>query len=377
MESSAPPARLRMNDPHYTVMMRRYSKAMAEREARVQELMDPQDRWDAWMYVAQARLLDNFTSTQWKVREAPKYVHDALYENFHKHYKNAPRERKEGEPNFSGVKGPVDPDFVEQEALNYWVLDELLPLHEEWSGVKLEPTSVYGARIYREGSTLADHLDIPETHVISSILHIDSKLDEPFPIEIEDALGEYAGVDLKPGQMMFYESAKCFHRRSVPMKGEYYASLFLHYRPVNWTFSRNEIKLAVPPYWNEGLPTAGAAPEPAEPAAPPRKKPEAKQPVAPAPAPGEPTEIRIRFRLEGAGDGEMRTIEWMRGDEPPATLLALDAHSPEGWVKTFPGHQFEARDRDGKKEPQRFTARAENDFFIVHGERSAAARTEL
>jgi hypothetical protein len=45
-----------------------------------------------------------------------------------------------------------------------------LPLHEAWAGIELEPTSVYGVRVYQNGSTLVDHLDVLETHVISSIL---------------------------------------------------------------------------------------------------------------------------------------------------------------------------------------------------------------
>ena len=41
---------------------------------------------------------------------------------------------------------------------------------QAWAGVELEPTSVYGVRVYQNGSTLVDHLDVLETHVISSIL---------------------------------------------------------------------------------------------------------------------------------------------------------------------------------------------------------------
>jgi len=240
-ESWPPPALTTHELPSYT-------SAMARREAEIMQIQDSQERWDAWMFMAQARLMRNFTVPQWEVIDAPKDIHAELLANLRTGMRSRPRRERDGDRNaHSGVHGPNEPDFVDQEHLNYKVLDALKPLHEKWAGVALEPTSVYGVRLYRDGATLADHLDVPETHVISSILHVDSSVTAPFPIEIEDATGAYAAVDLKPGQMMFYESAKCFHRRSVPMRGDYYGSVFLHYRPKEWTFSRYEIRLAAPP----------------------------------------------------------------------------------------------------------------------------------
>lgn len=47
----------------------------------------------------------------------------------------------------SGVEGELHPLFFPQEELNYQLLHELKPMFEEWSGVELEPTSVYGVRM--------------------------------------------------------------------------------------------------------------------------------------------------------------------------------------------------------------------------------------
>lgn len=142
--------------------------------------------------------------------------------------------------------------YIEQEQMNYDILDELLPLHEAWVGVPLEPTAAYGIRIYLENSTMIDHLDVLESHVVSSVLHIEHDLDQPFPFEIEDWTGSYAKVNLEAGDMIFYESAKCFHRRSTPMKGRFHANIFLHYRPKGWPMTRKETCVnAVPPYWLE------------------------------------------------------------------------------------------------------------------------------
>lgn len=52
-------------------------------------------------------------------------------------------------PDVSGVEGPRRALFFPQEELNYEVLHELTGLFSEWAGVELEPTSVYGVRVYQ------------------------------------------------------------------------------------------------------------------------------------------------------------------------------------------------------------------------------------
>ena len=36
---------------------------------------------------------------------------------------------------------------------------------------------------------------------------------------------------MQPGELLFYESAKCLHGREVPLQGDAFVSLFAHYRP--------------------------------------------------------------------------------------------------------------------------------------------------
>ena len=325
-----PPALVERELPSYTA-------AMARREAEAMKLEDSQERWDAWMFIAQARLMRNFTVPQWEVVDAPAHVHAAVLDKVRASMaERRPRKEKSfSGAAHSGVSGPNEPDFLEQERLNYWVLDQLKPLHEAWAGVELEPTSVYGVRLYRDGATLADHLDIPETHVISSVFHIDSRLDEPFLLEIEDATGTYAGVDLKPGTMMFYESAKCFHRRSRPMRGDYYGSLFLHYRPKEWPFSRYEIRLAVPPHWGDGLGgrTRAVAVDAAGDA---------------APAADDEAPFKVSFALGPAAPADLRVpLLWVAHDGAEHLINTLDAANRAVDVTTFPGHRFAVRPTDG------------------------------
>ena len=51
-------------------------------------------------------------------------------------------------------------------------------------------TLIRRVRVYKNGSTLVNHVDRSETHVISCIFHIGHDLDEPWPLEIEDHDGK-------------------------------------------------------------------------------------------------------------------------------------------------------------------------------------------
>lgn len=44
--------------------------------------------------------------------------------------------------------------------------------------------------------------------------------------------------------MLFYESAKCLHGRPRPLRGSYYASVFVHYKPVDWDLTSLDVQYA-------------------------------------------------------------------------------------------------------------------------------------
>lgn len=71
-----------------------------------------------------------------------------------------------------------------------------------------------------------------------------------WPIVIEGYDGVSVEVDLQPGQTLLYESAKCIHGRPRPMKGRWYTSLFLHYRPEGWTTSTKDARGLVEPIFH-------------------------------------------------------------------------------------------------------------------------------
>ncbi len=127
------------------------------------------------------------------------------------------------------------PDLIDIDDVKGEIHHAMHVLHEHWSGVELVPTAAYGLRVYRAGQTLAPHTDILETHVISSIVHIAHDTTEPWPLRIVDLHGKEHDVFLEEGEMLLYESARCPHARPLPLQGSAYCSLFLHYKPVDWT----------------------------------------------------------------------------------------------------------------------------------------------
>ena len=108
----------------------------------------------------------------------------------------------------------------------------LRPTMEEWVGHKLQETSLYGIRVYTEGAILATHVDrLPL--VTSAIIQVDQDVDEPWPAEVYDHSGRAHNFTMRPGEMVLYESHTVLHGRPFPLKGKFYANLFIHYIPVD------------------------------------------------------------------------------------------------------------------------------------------------
>jgi len=103
---------------------------------------------------------------------------------------------------------------------------------EEWTGKTLVHTSLYGIRVYKDGAMLATHVDrLPL--VTSAILQIAQDIDEPWPVEVYSHDGRAYNVTMKPGDMVLYESHSVLHGRPFPLKGRYYANIFVHFQPTD------------------------------------------------------------------------------------------------------------------------------------------------
>jgi prolyl 4-hydroxylase len=81
---------------------------------------------------------------------------------------------------------------------------------QEWTGLDLISTSVYGIRVYKEGSLLAPHVDrLPL--ISSAIINVDQDVDEPWPLEVIGHDGRAENVTMLPGDLVLYESHSVIH----------------------------------------------------------------------------------------------------------------------------------------------------------------------
>ena len=102
---------------------------------------------------------------------------------------------------------------------------------QEWTGQELTACSLYGIRIYKDGAVLATHVDRMPL-VTSAIINVAQDVDEPWPIEVYAHDGRAYNVTMEPGDMVLYESHSVLHGRPFPLKGKYYANIFVHFEPV-------------------------------------------------------------------------------------------------------------------------------------------------
>lgn len=69
--------------------------------------------------------------------------------------------------------------------------------------------------------------------VSSCIINVDQDVDEPWPIEVYDHAGRAYNVTMEPGDLVLYESSTVLHGRPFPMKGRYFANIFVHFKPLD------------------------------------------------------------------------------------------------------------------------------------------------
>jgi hypothetical protein len=89
-----------------------------------------------------------------------------------------------------------------------------------------------GMRRYEDGARLLTHVDREATHAASIIMNIaQGGIRTPWKVEIYDFAGRLHEVEMDPGDIVYYESARCLHGRMQPLDGGFYVNLFAHYRP--------------------------------------------------------------------------------------------------------------------------------------------------
>lgn len=68
--------------------------------------------------------------------------------------------------------------------------------------------------------------------ITSAIINVDQDVDEPWPLEVYGHDGKATNVTMEPGDMVLYESHSVIHGRPFPLKGNYFANVFVHFEAV-------------------------------------------------------------------------------------------------------------------------------------------------
>lgn len=236
---------------HFTPDVPGYNKLIQHRLSQVNEIEDPGRRYEGFYQVIHAGfLVQNFTELGFGLVKGPTELTQTLRQAIRDGLPTASYEVAD-----ASIDGPLRPRFVHRPDLLQRVKTELHEYVEAWVGMPLVAHQAYGFRLYQNQSQLYMHVDRMETHVISMIYHIDSdETADPWPIYIEDFEGNTHGVILTPGDILFYESSKCFHGRPTKFHGSWYTSVFVHYHPVDYAQQRLESHYAVPKLWSDPPP---------------------------------------------------------------------------------------------------------------------------
>jgi hypothetical protein len=244
-------ASIRSTNRHHFFSQRTQQQLKLETAA---EIDDRGKRYEAFLQtVNSAYVVQNFTEHGFGLARCPDDLLQALQRGIREGLATARHENS-----VEVIDAPEQPLFVDRPDLTDRVLHELRHYTETWAGLPLTPYRAYGFRLYQNQSQLTMHVDKPQTHILSFILHIDSSADaEPWPIFIEDFQGQTHEVILTPGDMLFYESSKCFHGRPRRFNGSWYSSLFVHYYPTDgWQKIDHKLEsnYGVPPSWTDPCP---------------------------------------------------------------------------------------------------------------------------
>jgi prolyl 4-hydroxylase len=254
----------------YHILMQGCYKAYSQAECDANEA----DRMR--MNLAQPKTQHNYTEIGFQLRKTPQLAWNIITKFYNENKRDAkPEKWYRGNTIVNTWESPSqmisfeNPAFRGGFAVKQQIWDLVRPVIEEWVGRKVEPTSMYGIRIYSGGSILSTrrplyHLmyvyltivstllsvDVDRLPLVSScIINVDQDVDEPWPLEVYDHNGKAYNVTMEPGDLVLYESSTVLHGRPFPMRGRsyvstvscrlcycyvfYQANIFVHYKPID------------------------------------------------------------------------------------------------------------------------------------------------
>jgi len=119
------------------------------------------------------------------------------------------------------------------------IYDETKLILQQWAGVELSPSSLYGVRIYTSGAVLASHVD-RNPLVISAIINVAQNVQEDWPLEAIGHDGQAYNITMEVGDMILYESHSVIHGRPFPLNGDYFANVFVHFEPLGYSLREGQ-----------------------------------------------------------------------------------------------------------------------------------------
>mmetsp|Transcript_8455 Transcript_8455/g.18565 ORF Transcript_8455/g.18565 Transcript_8455/m.18565 type:complete len:520 (-) Transcript_8455:568-2127(-) len=190
------------------------------------------------MSAAQPKSVMNFTDIGFKKMKAPPVLFQLLKDFWQNNFNNQkPENWFEGNVYTNHWDAPTymvsldDESLIGQAGLKNKIWDATREAIEEWTGQRLHPVSLYGIRIYPDSAVLAPHVDrLPL--VSSAIINVAQDVDEDWPIEVCGHDGTMYNVTMEPGDLVLYESHSVLHGRPFPLKGRFYANVFIHFEPL-------------------------------------------------------------------------------------------------------------------------------------------------
>lgn len=173
--------------------------------------------------------IPNYTHSGIKKLKMPRGIHHMLLDFYEQ---NKEKARVEIVKNFITNADNIGSEVIElPDSLKAEIHSELQSICEDWCRLDLEPTYVYGIRKYKKNTTLKLHRDRISTHIISAILVVTQDVSEAWPLEIEDNYYRICKIIADPGDMILYEGARLKHGRPQPLNGNYFSTVYVHYRP--------------------------------------------------------------------------------------------------------------------------------------------------
>lgn len=134
-----------------------FKEAMAFREEELMMIPGADERWENWMQFTEGRMTPRFTPVGFKLITTPPSIQARLKAALDRamvDFESIPNEAQ-----IDALYTPIPSKFVNLRGLDHQIHRELQGIHEEWSGLQLRPTSVYGLRVNRNGSSLIMHYD--------------------------------------------------------------------------------------------------------------------------------------------------------------------------------------------------------------------------